>query len=256
MLVRWLERLFKWLLLLSLPLFGAAYLGKDKLPDPAFYGAAIPGEPRQSQTLHPSFMTEVNGQQYHIDPLFDYVLEGVVVSYHDADAITDITHHRRWQDFLNVRDLCVIWGENLASGVYQEMQFHNDSWTCWASWPDRATGDRFHMTQLSNNHLLVDDPEIKRRLLAAAPGDRVRLRGTLANYANPANGFRRNTSTVRTDTGNGACETVYLREFSILQRANPGMRNLFTTTKWLLILSLSGFLIMLFIAPVAKPRFR
>jgi hypothetical protein len=80
----------------------------------------------------------------------------MVVSYHDADSFLDIWHHKRWLDFLNERDLCVIWGRNVESGVYKAMKFSNDSWTCWASWPDSATGQKFQMNAFSNNHILVD----------------------------------------------------------------------------------------------------
>jgi hypothetical protein len=44
------------------------------------------------------------------------------------------------------------------------------------------------------------------------------------NYSQPANQFFRGSSTVRDDTGDGACETVYVNEFKILQRANPVWR--------------------------------
>jgi hypothetical protein len=251
-----LEKLFKWLFLASLLVFAATYLTKDRMPEPGFYDLTSINDPLQQATRRQPFMTEVNGQQYRIEPRFDYTLEGVVVSYNDADAITDITHHRKWQDFLNVRDLCVIWGNNITNGVYRQMDFRNDSWTCWASWPDAETGSRFAMTQLSNNHLLADDAAVKRRLMSAAPGDQVRFKGVLASYANPANGFQRGTSTVRTDTGNGACETVYLEDFAIIKQANPGMRSLYRAAKWLAILSLLGFIVMFTVAPVARPKVR
>jgi hypothetical protein len=34
----------------------------------------------------------------------------------------------------------------------------------------------------------------------------------------------RGTSTTRKDTGGQACETVYVTEFEVLKRANPGWR--------------------------------
>ncbi|MGZ8227947.1 MAG: hypothetical protein ACXWT3_15130, partial [Methylococcaceae bacterium] len=167
-----------------------------------------------------------------------------------ADAFGDIWHHKRWKDFINLRDLCVIWGENVATGVYQNMQFSNDSWTCWASRPDRETGELFNMTALSNNHLLTDDEAVKTALMAAEPGDHIRLRGVLAEYSNTAANFQRGTSTVRTDTGNGACETIYLDEFEIISKANPKPRRLFELAKWLTIISAIGFSIMFVVAPV------
>lgn len=251
-----LESLFKWLFLISLLLMGVGYLLKDKQPEPGYYDLGQLKPPLQTATEARPFETEVNGQRYRIKPLFDYQLEGVVVSYHDADSIADIWHHGSWQDFINVRDLCVIWGNNVRSGVYMDMHFSNDSWTCWAYWPDRETRSRFRMTQLSNNHILSDDEDLKEALMAAEPGDHIRLSGMLAAYANPGNGFKRGSSTTRTDTGNGACETIYLQDFEIVNRANPGIRGFYSASKWLALLSLIGFIVMFILAPVRKPGLR
>jgi len=241
-----LMRFFQWLFLLSLLLLVITWLKKDELPPPAFYDLSALNEPQQSRTFKRPFKTYIEDQQYQIKPLYDYVLDGVVVSLHDADSIADIWHHGSWQDFLNVRDLCVIWGNNVANGVYQDMKFRNDSWTCWAYWPDQATGARFNMLQLSNNHILVDDKRIKKLLLSAERGDHVRFSGVLASYSNPANGFKRGTSTVRTDTGNGACETVYLQDFQIMRKANLTVRTLYKLATWTLWLSLAGVLVQAF----------
>ena len=51
-------------------------------------------------------------------------------------------------------------------------------------------------------------------------GDQVRLTGDLASYSHDAGfAFTRGTSTVREDTGNGACETVFVRGVDVLARA-------------------------------------
>ena len=228
------------------------YFYKDFLPAPTFYDSYYLQEPRQELTTTGSFTTKVNGQQYIIEPKYDYELYGVIVSYHDADALRDIWHHDKWKDFINLRDLCLIWGDNVSSGVYLDMDFSNDSWTCWAYWPDRETGKRFNMTQLSNNHLLVDNAEVKQTLMTAERGDHVRLKGMLATYRNPANNFERGTSTVRTDTGNGACETIYVNEFEIIHRANSSVRLFYQSAKWLTIISFIAFSVMFVVAPVRK----
>ena len=245
-----LEKFFKWLLLISLIVMTGTYFFKDKLPEPSSYDLSLLKDPKQTATSLAKFTTEVNGEKYVIEPKYDYELSGVIVSYNNSDGFGDIWHHDRWKDFINLRDLCVVWGNNVASGVYEKMKFSNDSWTCWAFWPDAATGEQFTMAQLSNNHLLSNDAVINRALMAAEPGDHIRLKGALATYSNPGNGFHRGTSTVRTDTGNGACETIYVQDFQILKKANMGARRLYNTAKWTGIISLSGFLLMFVIAPV------
>lgn len=246
-----LERLFKWLFWISLMTAAISGFYKDRLPEPEFYAATELPEPVQSEldeTTLP-FMLDVNHQTYLIKPRYAYELNGVVVSYSNAGSFGNIWHHKRWKDFINLRDLCVIWGDNVFTGVYQQMKFKNDSWTCWASWQDSATGTLFKNAALSNNHLLSDQALIKKALLSAEPGDHIRLKGFLSEYENKGNGFKRGTSVSRFDTGNGACETIYLTDFEIVKKANTSLRKLFSFAKWLCIISLSGFLIAFIVAP-------
>jgi hypothetical protein len=249
-----LARLFGTLFLLSLLVVAATWWRRDALPAPDFYDLASLQAPRQQPTARRPFRVEAGDQQYEIEPLFDYELNGVVVSYHDADSVADIWHHGAWQDFLNVRDLCVLWGGNVRSAVYRDMDFSNDSWTCWAYWPDGQTGARFRMNELSNNHLLTDDPRVKRVLMSARPGDHVRLSGVLARYRNPANGFSRGTSVSRDDSGNGACETVYVTDFEVVAEANAGVRRLHVAARWIAGLSFVAFLVAYIAAPVRAIR--
>ena len=79
---------------------------------------------------------ESQGVTYTIEPLFDYALDGVVVSLHDSDAFIDVYHFKDWKDFLNIRDLCVVWDPNVGSGVFRAMDYHNTTWTCWIAGPE------------------------------------------------------------------------------------------------------------------------
>ena len=244
-----LEKFFRALLVVCLLLAIALHVIKDDLPPASFYDLKSPGDPIQQPTGKDSFITSVNGENYLIEPVYDYSLDGVIVSYHNADAFSDIWHHNRWKDFINLRDLCVIWGSNVETGVYLDMDFHNDDWNCWFSWPNREVGNRFQMTQLSNNHVLIDDETIKQALMKSEPGDQIRLKGVLAQYSNPRSGFFRSTSTNRIDTGNGACETIYVTSFEIVKKANPRLRLYYLIAKWTAIISLIGVAVMFFVAP-------
>ena len=95
------------------------------------------------------------------------------------------------------------------------------------------------MNQLSNNHLISDDDFIRRQTRKIQIGDQIRVRGYLASYSNPGGG-RRGTSTTRTDTGDGACETVFVESFRIVQPATSYWR----ISMWV---SLSLFLAGLFV---------
>jgi hypothetical protein len=234
----------------GLLLMAWSYTYKDELPEPDFYHLRQLTEPRQGVSHKRPFEVQVGDQTYRIDPKYTYELNGVVVSYHDSDSISDIYHDSLWSDFLNLRDLCVIWGDNVSEGVYLDMHFSNTTWTCWAHWPDFATGARFNSHQLSNNHLLADKDHVKRQIMEAEPGDQIRFRGYLASYSNLGNGFSRGTSVTRTDRGNGACETVYVTDFEVVSKANRGWRRLFGFAAGLTVMSLVGVIVMLVAAPV------
>ena len=66
---------------------------------------------------------------------------------------------------------------------------------------------------------------MRARIDDIAVGDQIHLEGYLASYSN-ASGFHRGTSTTRKDTGNGACETVYVTAFDTADPAPRGWRKL------------------------------
>jgi len=146
----------------------------------------------------------------------------------------------------------VIWGTNVRSGVYKQLDFSSDSWTCWVQWGPEASVAAFRGTEISNNHLLVDNHWLKRALLKAEPGDVVQFSGMLVEYENPASGFKRGSSIRRDDSGNGACETVFLDDFSVIKKANSGWRLLYSIAKWMSILSFIAVVILMFIAPIQR----
>jgi len=246
--LHFLQKTFKFLFVVSLTAAAILHFFKDELPPASFYDLEDLGEPIQEPTSTEQFLTQVADEKYLIIPKFDYEMDGVIVSYNNSGDFTDY-FHSYWNDYINLRDLCVIWGSNVESGVYLDMDFHNDSWTCWAQWPNREVGKRFQMHQLSNNHVLIDDKEIESKLMRSEPGDHIRLKGVLAEYRNPRTGFHRSTSTIRTDTGDGACETIYVTDFEVVKKANRGLRMLYSIAKWSAIVALIGIATLFVLAP-------
>ena len=210
--------------LVCLLLWVLALVFDDRLPPESAILPELYQEPLQTADDLPApFPVSVKKLTYVVKPLFHYQLSGLVVSQHRSDSFLDISH-RRWRDYLNIKDLCVVWGRNIRSGVYREMKFWNRDFTCMCRFPDEETARLFSASHLSNNHILSADRALRRRILKVRPGDQVRFKGYLASYSQPANQFNRGTSTVRDDTGDGACETVYVTDFQVLRRANPGWR--------------------------------
>ena len=162
---------------------------------------------------------------YTVTPLYSYELWGLVVSYHHSASFVDISH-RQWKDFLNTKDVCVLWGRNVETGVYKRMRFRNRDFTCYYRYPDRETGELFTENALSNNHILPADAQVAEAVRRARTGDQVHFKGWLVSYGLKGAPYARGSSTVRTDRGNGACEVVYVTDFEVLRAANPVWRSL------------------------------
>lgn len=68
-------------------------------------------------------------------------------------------------------------------------------------------------------------------------GDQIHFSGLLVNYRDVrAPDYWRNTSTVRTDTGDGACEVVFVKDLQILKAETHRWYKLFRTSALALIL--------------------
>lgn len=191
---------------------------RDRLPEPTALDAALTVDPVQTPVALSPFGTDVGGVHYTVRPLFAYELWGLVVSQHDSRAWWDIIHNE-WQDYLNAVDLCVIYGENARSGAYRGLRYSSGQFECFARTDSSAAWQAFDPRALSNNHLLTDDAGIAKTLRSVRVGDQVRFKGWLVEYSHPMNGqtWFRGTSITRDDTGDGACETVFVREVEVIR---------------------------------------
>lgn len=212
-----------------LGLWPLALLRSDALPPPERLVPALGREPHQVPTNRPPFRASVGGTSYTVEPLYDYDLVGLVVSENVAGGwwSGSLGFHRRHGDHLNVKDVCVVWGANALGGAYRRARFRSGEFTCSVWFPTTAAAAAFDPTALANNHLLSADDRLRGRLRALRRGDQIRLRGQLAAYGhNQGRPFRRGTSTRRDDTGNGACETLYVKELEVLRPVDPTWRRL------------------------------
>ena len=212
-------------LVASLFAMAASLTMRDRLPA---RGAVLPAlfeEPTQSEARMRPFEVTAGDVRYTVQPLHTSEIHGLVVSRHDTSAWWDVLHRKDWNDHLNVADLCVIWGPNLRNDAYRAMRFWSEVFTCNAGTDSNEVWRRFDPDALSNNHLLTAQPHLVRMLRDVRPGDQVRIRGYLAEYAHDqGRAFRRGTSVVRTDRGNGACETIWVTDAQVLRAANRPWR--------------------------------
>jgi hypothetical protein len=72
--------------------------------------------------------------------------------------------------------------------------------------------------------LISADPFIRDRVGEVRIGDQIRIKGKLARYGAVGGSGLRGTSTTRDDSGDGACETIFVDEFEIIEPGSSGWR--------------------------------
>ncbi|MBV1883966.1 MAG: hypothetical protein KUG82_20165 [Pseudomonadales bacterium] len=213
--ISWQKRLNTWLII-ALCSSAAAFYYKNQLPDTTEINSALSQEPIQRQTKKPPSSFQYFDRLYNIRPVADYELWGLVVSHNNTSGMGDIYHD---ETSLDTKDLCVLWGENLANNQFRSATFSSTAWTCHLEYP---AGISLNLQQVSNNHLITDSDDIRQKIEGIRIGDQIRLKGWLVDYQENQNShFWRKTSINREDLGNGACEVVFVQEIEVIERNNP-----------------------------------
>ena len=219
------------LVLASLCLFAVSWWQKGVLPTHKEIEPALMNSPIQSKTSRKPFQFHYRGEDYLIKPKAEYEIWGLVVTHNNITGITDVMHT---SDSVDLKDLCVIWGANLVEDDFRKVSYSSGDFICYFQYP---SGVYFAHNKLSNNHLLSDRESVRELIRNARVGDQIYFKGMLVDYSPKSNPrWVRRTSLNRNDTGNGACEVVFVEDFKIIKQGNPAWHLLYTITLWLTIL--------------------
>ncbi len=238
--LRILRRLSQYVSLALLLVSAAVLWGwwhKGELPVKEDIVSELAEEPRQFEVTEDEFTFSYRGSDYVIQPVADYSIAGLVVSHNNIHDFDDIYHTG---DSVDIRDLCLIWGANVESDVYHKVEFWNEPFSCHVQSKSREDWREFEMAQLSNNHLLARRESVREKINGVRVGDQIRLSGQLINYY-PAEhpDWVRASSTIRTDSGNGACEVFMVDDVEVLKEFERTNYSLYETgVKVLLLLML------------------
>jgi hypothetical protein len=227
-------------------LFAASLYLRHALPEPAQLRADLANEPVQVPVQAAPFQTTVAGVTYTIKPVAEYEIWGLVVSNHDTSTWWNWIHAAS-NDHLNVVDLCVVFAENVTRSAYVGLDYSSGQFVCYVQTRSTEKWQRFSMRAIANNHLLADRPSLVAKLRDVRIGDQVRIRGWLAEYSHRHGfAFTRGTSVTRDDTGNGACETIYVQEVEVLKSGGGPWRY----TLWPAVVLMLAGLVLWVKAPI------
>ena len=95
--------------------------------------------------------------------------------------------------------------------------------------------------------LIANDEAVRKLIAQVNIGDQIYIKGQLVNYSEERwNGTYRNTSTIRTDTGMGACEIIYVTEIQIIKSHNQIWNMLHKICYYYMLISLALSCILFF----------
>jgi hypothetical protein len=115
-------------------------------------------------------------------------------------------------------DLALGWGRMSDEAVLDDISISQSGrWYRW-SVKEFPIPQREIETHSANMHMIPSTPEIKRQLKRVRKGHLVQCKGYLVEV-NASDGFAWKSSLSRKDTGDGACEIVWVEEFEILSIA-------------------------------------
>lgn len=232
----WLQKNLTRLILLALIGALVGFLKKDQLPNHQQVDKSLLQPPVQRSVNQPNFQIEYKGSRYTVRPRASYDIRALVVSQNNPTGIADSYHDSR---SLDTKDFCVIWGHNVRSSEYKTVKFWSGSWTCYCEWEN---GTRFWMDEFSNNHLITNNEDIRDKIASVGIGDQVHIKGMLVDYTEVGSNSWRNSSLTRTDTGNTACEVVFVEDLKILSASNRPWRGLFKNS----LIALGSLLLLKF----------
>lgn len=180
-------------------------------------------EPVQTETSREDFLFKYRNKNYEVKPLADYELYGLVVSKNNINTWYNYYHDK---NSVNLKDLCVVWGNNIKNEVYRDenIKFKNGEWTCYYKWSSKLEKP-FDPYKLSNNHLLSDKEKIREKINQVNVGDQIYIKGSLVDYKEEGTDWYRKTSLSRDDNNNnsrsgGACEVFFVDDIKILKTNN------------------------------------
>jgi hypothetical protein len=167
-------------------------------------------EPEQILFTHPQPPIYRNG--WTLKPLALYIIEARVLSkerYTD-DSVASLAPY----------DLALGWGRMSDTAVLERLDISQSNrfyhWQCWGNTP---IPEKEMISHSANNHLIPADEAIRDQIAALRVGSLVKISGLLVEATHPQADHPWRSSLSREDTGDGACEIIYVR--AVQELSNP-----------------------------------
>jgi hypothetical protein len=193
-----------------LALIVVAWFAYARITAPVTYppGILIAREPEQTEITANDSPFEDG--KFHLQPLAHFALDARVLH-------RKIYRYDRAASLVPV-DLAVGWGRMSDQAVLDRLMISQSARFFWYEWRGEAPLAREEIVAHATNlHLIPSSKAIARQCKSLGSGDLIHLRGLLVEATGPEIGTWR-SSLSRTDSGNGACELVWVEEIEKIGR--------------------------------------
>jgi hypothetical protein len=190
------------LIAIALAWFAYAYFHRPiKYPS----GILVSSDPEQTNLSESAAPIEQGA--FHLKPLAHFELDARLL-------------HRkiyRWdrQSKLAPLDLAVGWGPMSDQAILDRLRISQSMRFFWYEYQQPPIAKEEIISHATNLHIIPSTPKIASQCKSLRVGSLFHLRGELVEATGPDMGTWRSSLT-RTDTGNGACELVWVEELSPL----------------------------------------
>ena len=186
------------LLFAALPLRPAAAIG---LPAPV---EELP-QPTQGQV---DGLTSWQSEGYEIEPLASYDITARVLSVKHYPDGSD-----RFADVSSV-DLALGWGPMADRQLLEQLNVRQDGRWYFVKWRGLPLTAKQVIENSANTHILPANSAVAAKLADVKAGDVVTLKGYLVD-TRASDGWTWASSTTRTDTGGGSCESFWVESVEV-----------------------------------------
>jgi hypothetical protein len=167
-------------------------------------GAIAPSVPVQVDRPE---LPSISKGGYQIMPAAAFSLE--------ARVLSKTSYHMGREAELSPVDLALGWGPMSDSAVLDRLQISQGNRFYFYHWSDQPPIPPSEIVEHSANmHMIPASDEIRRRLDTVREGQIVALSGYLVRVQ-AQDGWSWNSSMTRSDSGNGACEVVWVKSLTI-----------------------------------------
>ncbi len=201
---------------LSLMVCVFSFFYKNQLPIKTEVLPFLFSKPIQTPTDKGPFQIIKDGVIYKIDPLYNYEFYGLVVSHHRSFSGADYYHDMK-KDYLNVEDVCVVYADNISSGVYRRAKFSSGPWRCDYRLDSAKDSPAFKDQDFLNAHVLTQDPRLVSEISQVDNGDQIYIKGYMVNYSN-GYGLDRESSASQDVAGASSSKLIYLTDFQLYKK--------------------------------------